>query len=301
MTKKPSSIAGGNGTEIGGEYWPGFSDLMAGLILIFAFLTVFSQIRGALAANERRMMDDQVRSLREEAAALRLEKQSLLREVEKTELRRREAQALLKKAGIVHLEVQEELEQLRTWKQAILRLCTNARLAEVGVRVDCETGAIELPDKVFFEFNQQDLTEDGKARLRDAIPIILQELRKSPKLWERIDVIEVRGHADPVVRFGRAYETNLAKSQGRAYGVLEFLTSDGALAAEDRNWLKTRGVASGAANERPPLECPDRAREECHEGMRRVELLLGFADEDIRKRFNGLLTKVEEAFAELSE
>jgi len=275
---------------------------MAGLILMFVFLTVFSQIRGAVAANERRLVDQRVQELREDAEKLRLEKESLLRDVEKAESRRREAVTLLAKAGIVHLEVQEELEQLGEWKVAILRLCENPRLAEAGVRVDCETGAIELPDKVFFEFNEQDLTEDGRARLREAIPIVLAELRRSAKLWDRIDVMEVRGHADPVVRFSNdAYEINLRKSQGRAEGVLQFLTSDRAIAAADRGWLREKGVASGVANERPPLECPEREREECHEAMRRVEILLGFDDQDIRKRFNALLVKVEEAFAGLRE
>lgn len=298
MNRTPRSVFGG-AHDASAEYWPGFTDLMAGLVLIFVFLTVFAQIRGNLVAEERRQAEQEAVQLREDA---RRQSEQAQRELEEAMAGRTKAEQMLQKAGVVQLEVAKELEDLNAWKSAIKSLCENPRLREMDVDVDCQTGAIQLPDKVFFGFNEEQLTEEGRQRLREAMPIVLAQLRESPRLWNRVSVLEVRGHADPTVRHGPAYETNLRKSQARAHEVLYFLSADSAVPLEDRQWFEEKGVASGVAHKRPPSVCSMTSDEvQCHDAMRRVELLVRFDDADVRKRFDDLLTKVDVAFQELRE
>lgn len=297
MNREQRSVFGATVDTLG-EYWPGFTDLMAGLVLIFVFLTVFAQIRGNLVAEERRQAEQEAVELREEA---KRQSEQARRELEEATAGRTKAEQMLRKAGVVQLEVAKELEDLNAWKAAIKKLCENPRLREMDVDVDCQTGAIQLPDKVFFGFNEEQLTDDGRQRLREAMPIVLAQLRESPRLWNRVSVLEVRGHADPTVRHGPAYETNLRKSQARAYAVLHFLSADSAVPPEDRRWFEDKGVASGVAHKRPPSACATSDEAQCHDAMRRVELLVGFDDADVRKRFDDLLTKVDVAFQELRE
>lgn len=229
----------GNGGSVGGDSWAGYSDLMAGLLLIFIFVTVLKDVQ-------------------------------LKEQVEKAA---------------------DPARILREWHEARRELCNDEELKKHRLAPDCDTGTITLPNEVFFDFNEERLTTDGKKALRGAIPIVLRKLRSKQPIWSRLSV-EVRGHSDPVGRRGYdPYPINLKKSEARAREVLLYLTSDPDVPEIDRSDLQKRGFASGAAYFQPPKECQDSAPA-CHDRMRRVEILLHLESEDIQRELGELLNEI---------
>lgn len=221
---------------IGGDSWAGFSDLMAGLLLIFIFVTVLKDIQ-------------------------------------------------------LETGVAEPAEILEAWRSALLDLCNDEDLKSHQVQVDCKTGTIELPGRVFFEFNRAELSAEGKELLRGAVPIVLDKLRARPVIWERMKV-EVRGHSDPQAPEEPRYPINLRKSAERAHNVLVFLTTDPEIPERDRDDLRTRAVSAGAADSFPPPECDTECkndRECCYQKMRRAEIHLRLDDLEIKQALIDLL------------
>ena len=227
-----------NGGLIGGDSWASYSDLIAGVLLIFIFVTV--------------LKDSQIRDM-----------------------------------------VAEPAEILKGWQQALNELCNDKELEAQGLTPDCDTGTIELPDRVFFGFNETELLDEGKSALSQAVPIILQKLRSQEAIWRHLSM-EVRGHADPrVTGRGEPYQVNLDKSARRAEAVLLFLTSDGSFSEQNRGDLQRLAVASGASHTQPPAACDSLPQPECYDRMRRVEILLRLDDEQIRKALIQLLDRLQ--------
>ncbi|MEQ8693485.1 MAG: hypothetical protein RIC89_21925 [Pseudomonadales bacterium] len=225
---------------IGGDSWASYSDLIAGVLLIFILVTV--------------LKDNEIQRMIEEPADI-----------------------------------------LKSWQQAMEELCTDEELLKQGLVPNCETGTIELPDKVFFGFNDTELLEEGKEALRQAIPIILAKLRAQDVIWRDLN-IEVRGHSDPRVapeRVNDRYEINLGKSTRRAEAVLLFLTTDTAFSNQDREELAGLAVASGASDTQTPTDCSELPEEECYQKMRRVEIHLRLDNRKIREALIQLLNQLQ--------
>lgn len=223
-----------NGT-LGGDFWASYSDLMAGLLLVFMLITAY----GA-----------------------------------------RQVRALVEKPS----------DELRQWRQALIELCTDPELERLQVRPDCDTGTIELNEGIFFSFNSVALKENGKERLRQALPIIFRRLATDGRIRRKLEAIEIRGHSDWIAPPDDPYGRNLRVSQRRAFEVLHFLATDPGIPEPDRALLTAKGVASGAADRRCP-GCEPR-REECRARCRRVEI--HFLLDDARYR-----SELYELFEEL--
>ena len=148
---------------------------------------------------------------------------------------------------------------------------------------------ISLPLSEFFD-DTGALREAGKRRLRAAIPILLRELRARPAIWNDLEVIEVRGHADPRARRD-PYATNLRASQRPGLAVLLFLTSGDGLPAQDRLDLQRLAVASGASHSRPTADCGVRSTE-CDAKARRVELHIRLGVQSLRAKLGDFYDRV---------
>ncbi len=235
-TRQSKRTAEGTG-NIGGDAWASYSDLIAGVLLIFILVTVLKEFQ-------------------------------------------------------IQAAVADPSQTLREWKEAIEELCTDPELQRQNLAPDCETGTIELPDRVFFDTNETELKAEGKSVLRFAIPIILSKLRQQDIVWSNLS-IEVRGHADPrAVATRDPYEVNLEKSVARARNVLLFLTSDEGIEETSRQDLKSKGFASGASFSQPPSSCIGVDQESCFDDMRRVEIHLHLDDKQIRRALVALLDEI---------
>ncbi|MCB9725558.1 MAG: OmpA family protein [Spirochaetaceae bacterium] len=189
----------------------------------------------------------------------------------------------------------EKAAELNAWTESVRQLCRDEELRELEVSIDCETGAIELPNKILFEFNSDEIRPAGRDLLRIAVPRILDRLAAGEgRFWERLEKVEVRGHSDPKALRDDPYGRNLRVSQSRAYSVLTFLTTDSQVPPRHRENLQSKGVAAGASDSRRPKKCdePGISQSTCFEAWRRVEIHLDFRDNDFRAELNEIFMRV---------
>lgn len=167
--------------------------------------------------------------------------------------------------------LEEGTQLAREWSDRIAELCSHPKLEAEGMAPDCATGTIVFGDAFFEGAGSSQLREEGMRKLQTALPLLLASLRSSELVWQNLEAIELRGHADP-----RAdkdpYVSNLVSSRQRPLGVALYLVSEWALEAKDREDLKRLLIVSAASHSRPPASCPDATRE-CFPFWRRVEII----------------------------
>ena len=156
------------------------------------------------------------------------------------------------------------------WQEVMGNLCGDPALQAEGIAADCSNGTITFGDHLFDQDETTQLTEEGIRKLHYAIDALLRNLRTHPDVWERLESIELRGHADPRARRD-PYVTNMRVSQQRPLAVMFYLISDWALSERDRRDLERLMVLSAASHSRPPASCPERTSE-CYPFWRRVEI-----------------------------
>ncbi len=176
--------------------------------------------------------------------------------------------------------VRQRTLALQEWPRLLAELCREPELLVVGLAPSCSDGTITLPDGDFFDPEQRTLRPDAMSRLRTAIPILLDALRANERIWRQLDVIEIRGHADPPA-LRDPYSTNLHVSQQRALAVLLFLTTDEELPKQDRLDLQRLALSSGASHSRPPADCRVRSLE-CDSRAKRVQIRFGLDSQKLR-------------------
>jgi len=91
-----------------------------------------------------------------------------------------------------------------------------------GFKVDPQTGAVTLPEKILFKYGEDDLLTTGRSVLRNLIPRYAKVLFSSDERRKHIAQVIIEGHTDP---FG-SYSRNLKLSLDRAYEVSRYIFSD---------------------------------------------------------------------------
>lgn len=184
---------------------------------------------------------------------------------------------------------------LQEWPRLLAELCRDPRLLEAGLAPSCADGTITLEDADCFDPTTREIRPEMAARLRRAMPVLLDALRDHERVWSQLDRIEVRGHADrQAVR--DPYVTNLQASQQRATRLVAFLATDPGLPEADRRDLRRLAIASGASHVRPPPDCRVRSPE-CDDRARRVEIHLAMDAERLRARIGELHDELMDALA----
>lgn len=194
--------------------------------------------------------------------------------------------------------VMQQAEQHATWQSTLAELCGDTLLQAEGIAPDCASGTITFGDDLFDEDEGTQLTEEGIRKLHVAIDTMLTQLRAHPVVWQHLESIELRGHADPRARRD-PYVTNMRVSQQRPMAIMFYLISDWGLSERDRSDLQRLLVLSAASYSRPPRSCPERSRE-CYPFWRRVEITPRFSEVDLRTSVNGFLRQLQELVPEAS-
>ncbi len=166
--------------------------------------------------------------------------------------------------------VADQSQAATQWRDVLTALCNDPQLQVEEVAPDCETGTMTFGDSLFDDSAEVQLTEEGIRKLHLAIAALLRNLRSSDVVWENIESIELRGHADPIARRD-PYVTNMRVSQKRPLAIMFYLISDWGLSQHDRDDLERLLVLSAASHSRPPENCPERNRG-CYPYWRRVEM-----------------------------
>lgn len=156
-------------------------------------------------------------------------------------------------------------------EKAFAALCAEPVLVGLELERDCATGVVTLPDGYFTPGAHPRIRREAREYLIAAVTTYLARLRESPALWDRLEALELRGHADPASARGQ-YAANLVVSQRRAEAVVLFLLGSEGIAVEaDRRDLERLAVVSGSSFSRPPPACPE-STAACLPYWRRVEI-----------------------------
>jgi len=87
------------------------------------------------------------------------------------------------------------------------------------VEISRDTGTISVSEGVLFDFNQSELSAEGKVFLSDFIPKYCAILFDNPEIGREITAVIVEGHTDEV----GSYQFNMGLSLRRAYSVVAYI------------------------------------------------------------------------------
>ena len=312
--------------------WRSYSDMMAGLLMLFVLImcvsmfaaqksyveTLEEQEQKAVIQNEytQALIDrqneiiDQATTIRSQDDMLsdlqtKLDEKDMSIEELKNTLNE---QALLldqKTIALANLEKEldaksielnsrsTELDDSRTKIASIVGIRTEVIKAireafkKTGkeVSIDKDSGALVLDSNVLFGYNDSVLTDDGKAILKEVLPIYYGVLLDE-KYIDYIAEITFDGYTDT----DGTFEYNLKLSQDRAYAVADFVLNT---MSEDMNEatledLKGKLVVNGHSWNNPVLTKKGKVNKE---KSRRVEIRFRLKDEDMVNELSKLMVE----------
>lgn len=239
----------------GFNVWRSYSDMMAGLLLLFVLImcvTLFqaqkSYDESIKERDERIAMQEQVLSQQtvldeqkgqiDSQDALLAAQQAKLKEYEET-LNALAAQLAAQQTTLDEQSAQLSAQELALNEKTALLLTQQAQIDQIiGVKADViaalkdeftgqnlnvdidSTGALMLDSNVMFAHNEAELTEEGMNVLQQVLPIYCQVLLQD-EYQEYLAEIIIEGHTDT----SGSYEYNLNLSQQRSLAVAQYLLS----------------------------------------------------------------------------
>lgn len=295
------------------SYWMSYSDMMAGLLLVFVLiisLTVLHSkiqydeketelagkeeeliIQSEELENEKLTIDEQGAKLNAQELKLSEQEGELLAQQQKLS----EQQDLLAEQS----ELVSQLQQLMSEQQEKLDNIIGIRAelvkdlkkefdnSSLNIAVDEKTGAITMDSNILFAYNQSTLKSGGKEFLGEFMPRYLKILLSS-KYVNYISEIVIEGHTDT----SGDYLSNLELSQQRAQSVAKYCLTEknGVLTQSEIESLEKVLSTSGKSFSQPIL---DEKGEVDMDASRRVEILFRLRDEEMIQEMIEILNETE--------
>ena len=292
-------------------YWLSYSDMMAGLLLVFVLIIAFTMLHAKIQydekqteligkeqellvqadelENERDIVAKQKTTLDEQAKMLNAQEEALAEQGEKIAIQEetlREQHELLNKLEAIMSEQQQKLDDIIGVRAELVEeLSREFSDSDLKVSVDETTGAITFDSSILFDYNKSVLKPSGKEFLAEFLPRYADVLL-SPKYKDNISEILIEGHTDTE----GSYITNLGLSQKRALAVAEYCLSEKSGILTERQLEDMRKIisASGRSYSNPIY---DEDGEIDMEASRRVEFLFRLKDEEMVREMLEILSK----------
>ncbi|MBR2185852.1 MAG: OmpA family protein [Lachnospiraceae bacterium] len=292
-------------------YWLSYSDMMAGLLLVFVIIIAVSMLHAKIQYDEkqtellgkeeellvkadelekeRAIVTDQKSRLDEQAEMLNAQEEALAEQGKKIAIQEKtlkEQHELLNKLEALMSEQQQKLDDIIGVRAELVEDLKNEfKDSDLKVAVDEKTGAITFDSSVLFEYNKSTLTEKGKEFLAEFLPRYADVLL-SPKYKDNISGILIEGHTDT----DGNYLFNLELSQKRALAVAEYCLNDKSeiLPEEQLDSLKELVSATGRSYMNPVY---DEDGEVDMEASRRVDFLFQLKDEEMVREMIEILSQ----------
>lgn len=258
------------------QYWLSYSDMMAGLLLVFALIISFTimQAKKQYEIKEEQLIEQQ--SIAEEQQEIAKEQKKVLENQQKE----------LAEQQLIMEEQQEKIDKILGVKSELVEaLRDEFEGTDLKVSVDPQTGAITFDSSVLFDYNKYDIKQTGRNFLQAFLPKYFDVLMK-PEFAEYIAEIIIEGHTDTE----GGYIYNLDLSQKRALSVASFCLEEGnGVVAEDSlEELRKIVTANGRSYSNPIMNEDGTVNKDA---SRRVEFKFRLKDEDMIEEMKNILNK----------
>ena len=310
--------------EKGFNVWRSYSDMMAGILLLFVLIMCVTLFQAQKSYNESLTERDEKIKLQEEYTAEILAKQNALEEQEgqlksqdeqlktqdeqlKTQdqllaelaaqLKEQEEKLNLQEAMLnqQQQDIDEKTDLLNEQQQKIdniigVKAEVVASLQKefadnnVNVDIDSQTGALTLDANVMFAVNEAELTDEGKATLHNILPIYCKVLLQDTNKEYLAEII-IDGYTDT----DGDYSYNLELSQQRSLAVAQYLLEiQGEFLNESQSTdLENYLTVNGHSMANPVLDAEGNVDKDA---SRRVEVKFRLKDDEMISELNELMS-----------
>ena len=301
----------------GFNVWRSYSDMMAGVLLLFVLIMCVTLFQAQKSYNESLQERDEKIALQEEYTQELLDKQNALDEKDET-LQSQDAQLKTQDEKLAEQEKQlaalaaklkeqestlnaqqsaldEKTAQLKDQQAQIDQIIgVKADVIEalknefsknnINVDIDAQTGALTLEASVMFDYDQAELTDAGKQALEQILPIYCKVLLQDDYMKYLAEII-IDGYTDT----DGDYSYNLQLSQQRSLAVAQYLLDiqGNFLDASQSENLEKYLTVNGHSMANPVLDADGNVDKDA---SRRVEVKFRLKDEEMIDELNQLLS-----------
>ena len=313
--------------EDGFNVWRSYSDMMAGVLLLFILIMCVTLFQAQKSYNESLQERDEKIALQEEYTQELLDKQNALDKKDET-LQNQDAQLKTQDEKLAEQEQQlaalaaklkeqestlnaqqsaldEKTAQLKDQQAQIDQIIgVKADVIEalknefsknnINVDIDAQTGALTLEASVMFDYDQAELTDEGKQELADILPIYCKVLLQDDYMKYLAEII-IDGYTDT----DGDYSYNLQLSQQRSLAVAQYLLDiqGNFLDATQSQNLEKYLTVNGHSMANPVLDANGNVDKDA---SRRVEVKFRLKDEEMIDELNQLLSSNDDTTADNS-
>ena len=308
----------------GFNVWRSYSDMMAGVLLLFVLIMCVTLFQAQKSYNESLQERDEKIALQEEYTQELLDKQNALDEKDET-LQSQDAQLKTQDEKLAEQEKQlaalaaklkeqestlnaqqsaldEKTAQLKDQQAQIDQIIgVKADVIEalknefsknnINVDIDAQTGALTLEASVMFDYDQAELTDAGKQALEQILPIYCKVLLQDDYMKYLAEII-IDGYTDT----DGDYSYNLQLSQQRSLAVAQYLLDiqGNFLDASQSENLEKYLTVNGHSMANPVLDANGNVDKDA---SRRVEVKFRLKDEEMIDELNQLLSGSDDTTA----
>ena len=311
----------------GFNVWRSYSDMMAGVLLLFVLIMCVTLFQAQKSYNESLQERDEKIALQEEYTQELLDKQNALDKKYET-LQNQDAQLKTQDEKLAEQEQQlaalaaklkeqestlnaqqsaldEKTAQLKDQQAQIDQIIgVKADVIEalknefsknnINVDIDAQTGALTLEASVMFDYDQAELTDAGKQALEQILPIYCKVLLQDDYMKYLAEII-IDGYTDT----DGDYSYNLQLSQQRSLAVAQYLLDiqGNFLDATQSQNLEKYLTVNGHSMANPVLDANGNVDKDA---SRRVEVKFRLKDEEMIDELNQLLSSNDDTTADNS-
>ena len=311
----------------GFNVWRSYSDMMAGVLLLFVLIMCVTLFQAQKSYNESLQERDEKIALQEEYTQELLDKQNALDKKDET-LQNQDAQLKTQDEKLAEQEQQlaalaaklkeqestlnaqqsaldEKTAQLKDQQAQIDQIIgVKADVIEalknefsknnINVDIDAQTGALTLEASVMFDYDQAELTDAGKQALEQILPIYCKVLLQDDYMKYLAEII-IDGYTDT----DGDYSYTLQLSQQRSLAVAQYLLDiqGNFLDATQSQNLEKYLTVNGHSMANPVLDANGNVDKDA---SRRVEVKFRLKDEEMIDELNQLLSSNDDTTADNS-
>ena len=311
----------------GFNVWRSYSDMMAGVLLLFVLIMCVTLFQAQKSYNESLQERDEKIALQEEYTQELLDKQNALDKKDET-LQNQDAQLKTQDEKLAEQEQQlaalaaklkeqestlnaqqsaldEKTAQLKDQQAQIDQIIgVKADVIEalknefsknnINVDIDAQTGALTLEASVMFDYDQAELTDAVKQALEQILPIYCKVLLQDDYMKYLAEII-IDGYTDT----DGDYSYNLQLSQQRSLAVAQYLLDiqGNFLDATQSQNLEKYLTVNGHSMANPVLDANGNVDKDA---SRRVEVKFRLKDEEMIDELNQLLSSNDDTTADNS-